>query len=45
MKLLLTRIAEEKRAILVPLTIAIVLNIVAYFFVVRPLGVHRASWG
>ena len=40
---LLKRIVAEKRAIIVPLAIALVANLLAYAFIVRPLGVKSAG--
>ena len=40
---LIQRILREKRSIIVPLLIALVVNILAYVLVVRPLGVRSAS--
>jgi hypothetical protein len=40
---LLKRIAAEKRAIVLPLALALVANILAYAFVVYPLGVKSAG--
>jgi hypothetical protein len=40
---LLQRILREKRSIIVPLGIALLVNIAAYALVVRPLGVRSAS--
>jgi Tfp pilus assembly protein PilO len=40
---LLQRVLLEKRSIIVPLLIALAVNIVAYVLVVRPLGIRSAS--
>jgi len=40
---LLERILREKRSIIVPLLIALVVNILAYVLLVRPLGIRSAS--
>ncbi len=40
---LLPRIVREKRAVIVPLSIVLVVNFVAYFVVVRPLGVASSD--
>ena len=40
---LLQRVAAEKRAIVLPLALALVANILAYAFVVYPLGVKSAG--
>jgi Tfp pilus assembly protein PilO len=40
---LLKRIVSEKRGLLVPVGIALVVNLVAYVFVVRPRGVKAAG--
>jgi Tfp pilus assembly protein PilO len=40
---LLQRILREKRSIILPLFIGLLVNIVAYVLVVRPLGVRSAS--
>ena len=40
---LLTRIVQEKRSIVLPLAITILANIVAYAFIVYPLGVKSAG--
>ena len=40
---LLPRIAREKRGILLPIAIALVVNLVAYVAVVRPLGFASAD--
>ena len=40
---LLTRIAAEKRGVLVPLVAALVVNVAAYVLVVYPLGVKSAT--
>lgn len=43
MTALLARIAEEKRAIVLPLAVVMVANIVAYAFIVYPLGVKSTG--
>jgi hypothetical protein len=43
MTALLKRIAEEKRSVVLPLAVAFVANILAYAFVVYPLGVKSAG--
>ena len=43
MTALLTRVAAEKRAIVVPLVLGLVANLLAYVLVVRPLGVKSAG--
>ena len=40
---LLNRIAREKRAILIPLLLALVVNLGVYLFVVRPMGSRSAG--
>lgn len=40
---LLTRVLSEKRALVLPLAVALVLNLLAYVLVVRPLGVKSAG--
>jgi hypothetical protein len=40
---LLKRIVAENRAIIVPLAIALLANLLAYFIIVRPLGVKSAG--
>jgi hypothetical protein len=40
---LLQRVLREKRSIIVPLFVALLVNILAYILVVRPLGVRSAS--
>jgi Tfp pilus assembly protein PilO len=40
---LLIRIASEKRALVLPLAIGLLLNVLAYFIVVRPLGLLSAG--
>jgi hypothetical protein len=40
---LLSRIVEEKRPVVLPLAIAIVANLLAYSFIVYPLGVKSAG--
>lgn len=40
---LLTRVLSEKRALVLPLVVALVLNLLAYVLVVRPLGVKSAG--
>jgi Tfp pilus assembly protein PilO len=43
MNALLLRIASEKRALVLPLAIGLVLNVLAYFIVVRPLALLSAG--
>jgi hypothetical protein len=40
---LLKRVLTEKRAIIAPLAIALLANLLAYFIIVRPLGVKSAG--
>jgi hypothetical protein len=40
---LLKRIVAEKRAVILPLAVALLANLVAYFIIVRPLGVKSAG--
>jgi Tfp pilus assembly protein PilO len=40
---LLTRIAREKRLLLIPLVVALVVNLIVYLVVVRPMGSRSAG--